>query len=246
MSSFLLAYIAGLVTILSPCVLPLLPIVLGGALNAHRHGPLALAAGLVVSFTAFGLLIAILSFTSFDLFGYELKIRPDSFSKFAAALMILFGIILLSSTLQQRFAIAAQAATASLNNRTAGFSPHSLAGQLVLGLLLGAVWTPCVGPTLGAAITLAAKGTGVAHAATVMFVFALGTATSLIALMFGTRGAMQNRKELMAKISNWIKPLLGVLLVGVGLLIITGLMTEWEALLLEYTPKWLNDFVYSF
>ncbi len=238
MSSFALAYIAGLVTILSPCVLPLLPIVLGGALNAHRYGPLALAFGLIISFTGFGLLIATV--------GFSIGLTPDKFSKIAAGVMILFGVILLSTTLQQRFSIAAEAATAGLNNRTATFSPQSLPGQFVLGLLLGAVWTPCVGPTLGAAIALAAQGKDLSYAAIIMFVFAVGTATPLIALMFGTREVIGRRKEWMQSTARWMKPVLGGLLIAVGLMIITGLMTEWEALLLEISPQWLIQFIYGF
>ena len=238
MSAFLLAYVAGLVTILSPCVLPLLPIVLGGALNAHRYGPLALAAGLIVSFTGFGLLIATV--------GINMGLTTEMFGKIAASVMIVFGIILLSSTLQQRFAAAAEAATSGLNNRMAAFTPQTLQGQGVLGLLLGAVWTPCVGPTLGAAIALAAQGTDIAYAGAIMFVFAVGTATPLVALMFGTREVIGQRKDIMANASKWLKPVLGVLLIAVGLLIVTGLMTEWEALLLEISPPWLIQFIYGF
>lgn len=238
MSSYFLAYIAGLVTILSPCVLPLLPIVLGSALHTHRLGPLALACGLVLSFTGVGLLIATV--------GFQLGLTTTSFSKIAAGVMMLFGVVLLSTTLQQKFALAAESATTRLSNSISAFAPQTLPGQFTLGLLLGAVWTPCVGPTLGAAIALAAQGQDTAYSATIMFIFALGTATPLLALMFATREAMQSRKTVMAQANTWIKPVLGLLLVGVGLLIITGLMTEWEAFVLSLSPQWLIQFIYGF
>lgn len=238
MGSVLLAYIAGLVTILSPCVLPLLPVVLGSALNAHRRGPQALALGLVLSFTGFGLLIATV--------GFSLGLTPAVFSKVAAAMMIAFGLVLMSSSLQVRFAMAAEAATSGLSRQTEAYSPQGLRGQFLLGVLLGAVWTPCVGPTLGAAIAVAAQGTDLGYAAVIMFVFALGTVTPLLALMFGAREAIARRKEAMARLNQWIKPVLGGLLVAVGLAILTGLMTEWEAFLLELTPLWLIQFIYQF
>lgn len=238
MGSVVLAYVAGLVTILSPCVLPLLPIVLGSALNAHPRGPQALALGLVLSFTGFGLLISTV--------GFSLGLTPSVFSKIAAAMMIAFGAVLLSTSLQVRFAIAAEAATSGLNRQTASFVPQGLGGQFTLGLLLGAVWTPCVGPTLGAAIALAAQGKDLGYATMIMFVFALGTVTPLLALMIGAREAIARRKDAMARMNQWIKPVLGSLLVGVGLAIITGAMTEWEALLLDISPPWLIQFIYQF
>lgn len=238
MAPISLAYIAGLVTILSPCVLPLLPIVLGSALNAHRWGAQALALGLVMSFTLFGLLIATL--------GFSIGVTPDFFSKVAAAVMVAFGVVLLSKSLQERFTVLAVAATSGLNQRTATFSAEGLHGQFALGVLLGAVWTPCVGPTLGAAIALAAQGKEISYAATIMFVFALGTVTPLLALMFGAREVINRRKDVLARLNAWIKPVLGGLLIAVGLAIITGLMTEWEALLLEISPQWLINFIYQF
>ena len=238
MSQYLLAYLAGLVTILSPCVLPMLPIVLGGALQTHRHGPLALAAGLVISFTGFGMLIATI--------GFSIGLTPALFSKITASLMIIFGIILLSTALQSRFALATQSTVSGLNNTVAAFSPQTLSGQFWLGGLLGAVWTPCIGPTLGAAIALAAQGKDLTHAFMIMLSFAIGTVTPLIGLMYGTKEMVAKRKTAMAATATWMKPLLGGLLLTVGLLLITGWMTKWEAYLLEISPPWLISFIYSF
>lgn len=238
MSQFGLAFVAGLVTILSPCVLPMLPIVLGGAIQSHRNGPLALAAGLVISFTAFGLLVATL--------GFAIGLTPKVMSNTAAVLMLIFGVVLLSTTLQTQFAIAAESALSGVNASIQSFSPHSIQGQFVLGVLLGAVWTPCVGPTLGAAIALAAQGASVTYAGAIMLTFAIGTVVPLIALMYGTREAIASRKTTMATIAAWAKPVLGLLLIAVSLLILTGLMTKWEAFVLELSPAWLIQFIYQF
>lgn len=238
MSQLVLAYMAGLVTVLSPCVLPMLPIVLGGALETHRFGPVALAAGLVLSFTGIGLLVAV--------FGFAIGLTPALMSKLAAGLLIVFGLILLSSTLQMRFAVASEAAVATFSDKVSAFSPQSLTGQFALGCMLGAVWTPCVGPTLGAAIALAAQGKDIFYAAGIMFVFAVGTVTPLVALMCGTREVIVKRKKAMTGARRWIKPALASLLVFVGVMILTGMMAKWEALLLELSPTWLVNFIYSF
>ncbi|MGE4187176.1 MAG: cytochrome c biogenesis CcdA family protein [Hyphomicrobiaceae bacterium] len=237
-ASLLVAYAAGVVTILSPCVLPILPIVLGSALDACRHGAAALAAGLVLAFTATGMAIATLSFS--------IGFSPDIISKIAAGIMMLLGIVMLSAPLQRQFALAAEHATQSWRQDVAAFSPRGLGGQFMLGLLLGAVWTPCVGPTLGAAIALAAQGQQLAYATSVMFVFALGIVTPLIVLTMGARATVARRKDMLRQLSAHAQPWMGGLLFLVGLAIVTEWMTHWEALALELMPQWLMSFVYQF
>lgn len=232
-----LSYLAGVVTILSPCVLPLIPIVLGGALNSGPRGPLALAAGLVVSFTGFGLLVATA--------GFAIGLTPHVLNQFAAFLMIAAGAVLLSSSLQTRFQTLAATATGSLNTHVANYAPQGVGGQFALGALLGAVWTPCVGPTLGAAIALAASGEAIGSAALVMFAFALGTVTPLIILMTLSRDALQQNRGRFAGAARLVKPLLGGLLIVTGLLFLTGWMSAWEAYVLERLPDGLLRAIYS-
>src|SRR4051794_41784813 len=84
---------------LSPCVLPLLPVVVGGAAAAHRAGPWLLALGLAVSFTGVGLFVATV--------GFSIGLDLDVFRTVSALLLGVIGVVLLSSTLQARFALAA-------------------------------------------------------------------------------------------------------------------------------------------
>ncbi len=238
MTSILIATLAGVVTILSPCILPLLPIVLGGALSSHRWGPYALAAGLVIAFTAFGLLVATA--------GFAIGLTPKLLNQIAAVLMIGFGAVLLSASLQQRFALAASAATGSLQTRVSSFAPDGLSGQFLLGAILGAVWTPCVGPTLGAAIALAAQGQSIGYAATIMFAFAIGTVMPLLAIMLLSREAFLKKRDAMMAANRWLKPALGLMLILIGVLFLTGLMSDWEAFVLERMPEGLVRFIYGF
>jgi cytochrome c biogenesis protein CcdA len=92
------AFVAGVLTVLSPCVLPILPIVLGAAASERKYGPAALAAGLAVSFAAIGLFVATV--------GYSVGLTADLFRQIAAALMIVLGAVLLLPSLQARLAIA--------------------------------------------------------------------------------------------------------------------------------------------
>ena len=177
-----LALLAGVLSILSPCVLPLLPIVLGTAQSEHRLGPVALAAGLAVSFTAIGLFVATI--------GFAIGLDTDVFRAISAVLLIAVGTVLLVPRLQEQFAVAASPAGSWVDDRFGGFSTTSLWGQFGLGLLLGAVWAPCVGPTLGAASLLAAKGENLGQVALTMLVFGVGAALPLMLLGFVSREAM--------------------------------------------------------
>ena len=150
-----LSFAAGGLSTLSPCVLPLLPILLGTALAAHRLGALALAAGLSLSFTLLGVAIASL--------GAGLGLDPSWLRDGAALLLMVFGAVLLSARLQQRFAVATSGLSGVGHGVLARVSLDGLSGQFVLGLLLGLVWSPCVGPTLGAAVTLASQGQSLAQ-----------------------------------------------------------------------------------
>ena len=149
MTALALAFAAGILSILSPCVLPLVPIVLGAAVTAHPLGAVALASGLTLSFTGLGLLLALV--------GFGLGIDAGMFRFAAAAIMIALGAVLLVPSWQARLAGAGGPFSAWADRQFGGFATSGLAGQFGIGLLLGAVWSPCVGPTLGAASLLASR-----------------------------------------------------------------------------------------
>ena len=168
--SLVLAFVAGVLSILSPCVLPILPIVLGAAASEHRWGPAALAAGLAASFVVIGLFVATI--------GYSIGFDGDRLRYVAAALMIAIGAVLLVPRLQVQLALAG-APLQTWSDRHFGGPPRSgVAGQVSVGLLLGAVWSPCVGPTLGAASILAAQGRDLGVVGATMLSFGQGGAAA--------------------------------------------------------------------
>ena len=169
-----LAGLAGLLSVLSPCVLPLLPLVLGAAAAEHRLGPAALAAGLALSFVAIGLFVATV--------GFAIGLDAGLFRLVAALLLVLVGLVLMVPVAQTRLAAAAGPVSDWTERRFGGFSSAGLAGQFGVGLLLGAVWSPCVGPTLGAASLLAAQGRDLGSVAATMAAFGLGAALPLLGL----------------------------------------------------------------
>ncbi len=145
-----LAFIAGTLSALSPCVLPLLPIVLASAASEHRLAPAALAAGLAISFTAIALFVAAI--------GFAAGLDNDVFRTVSAVLLVFIGIVLAVPRLQENLTTAASPFAGWVEGRFGGFSSGGLLGQFTVGLLLGAVWSPCAGPVLGAASLLASQG----------------------------------------------------------------------------------------
>lgn len=232
-----LGLIAGVLSTLSPCVLPLLPILVGTALTAHRLGPVALAFGLALSFAAVGVFMASV--------GVLIGLDQTVFRNIAAGLLILFGLVLLSGRLQQRFAAVTSGLSGAGQPLLERISGNSLSGQLLLGLLLGVVWSPCVGPTLGATITLASQGESLGQAAVVMALFGVGAGLPLIVLGTLSHQAMRRFKNKLSATGKTGKALLGALLLMLGVLILTGLDKAFEAWVLTHAPEWLTRLTIS-
>jgi len=233
-----LALLAGVLTALSPCVLPLLPIVLGTAASQHRFGPAALALGLALSFTAVGLFVATI--------GFAMGFDTGVFRIVSAILLIGVGLVLLVPRLQEQFALAAAPVSNWAGSYADNFTPGGLAGQFGLGLLLGAVWSPCVGPTLGAASVLAAKGEDLVQVALIMLAFGIGAALPLMLIGILSREAMMRWRGKLMETGKAGKTLLGLVLVAVGLMVATNLDKRLEAFLVDASPDWLTQLTTRF
>ncbi len=226
------ALLAGVLSVLSPCVLPLVPIVLGTAASEHRFGPVALAGGLALSFTAVGLFVATI--------GFAVGLDAGLFRTAAALLLVGIGMVLMLPRLQARLAVAAGPVGTWTEERFGGFSTTGLSGQFGVGLLLGTVWSPCVGPTLGAASVLAARGENLAAVALTMLAFGVGAALPLLGLGLLSRDALMHWRNRIMAASKGLKGVLGLLLASAGLLILTGLDKRLEAWLVDVSPEWLT------
>lgn len=236
--AFLLGYLAGVLSTLSPCVLPLLPILIATAASQHRFGPLALAAGLALSFTVVGVFIATL--------GASIGLDQGVLRQGAAVLLIGFGLVLLVPALQTRFATATAGLTASGDGLLARITGAAWGGQLAVGLLLGIVWSPCVGPTLGAASTLASQGRDLGQIALLMLLFGLGAATPLLAIGTLSREAIMRTRGRLRAFGQCGRRLLGAALLVVGLAILSGGAKRFETWAVEHSPDWLTELTTRF
>ena len=237
-ATFALAFAAGALSTLSPCVVPLLPILVASAVAEHRLGLWALAAGLALSFTAVGLFIATI--------GVSFGIDSTVLHRVAAAMLVVFGAVMALPRLQTAFAAASSRLPGSGSALLARVSGRGIAGQFAVGLLLGIVWTPCVGPTLGAASTLAAQGNRLGAVAALMLVFGIGAATPLLVL-----GSLWPRLS-RGTGGRWVGAAgiarrgLGVSLAVVGLVIVLGVDKAIETWLVDHSPDALTELTTRF
>ncbi len=223
---------AGGLSTLSPCVLPLVPILLASAVTAHRLGPWALAAGLTLSFTVVGVALASA--------GASLGLDPTTFRTVAAVLLIVFGVLLLSAKLQERFAAATSGLSAAGHGLLTRVTLAGLPGQFVLGALLGIVWSPCVGPTLGAAVTLASQGEELAQVTLAMALFGFGASLPLVLLGLASRGALTRLRGRLLAAGRGGKKVLGTVMLVLGAFIFTGIDKRVEAWILDVAPPWIT------
>ena len=238
LGSYGLGFLAGALSILSPCVLPLVPIVIGTAVAAHPLGAFALAAGLALSFTSVGLFAATV--------GFSIGLDAEWFRTVAAVLLVGFGVILLSTTLQQRFASATSTFSTFGDGLLSRMKLDGLTGQIIIGIVLGLVWAPCVGPTLGAVATLASQGRSLAQVAAVMVLFGIGAGLPLAMIGAGSRNLLSSNRIKLLKAGAFGKNLFGALMLAVGVMILTGWDKNVEALLVAISPAWLTTLTTKF
>jgi len=228
-ASIPLAFIAGVVGVMSPCVWPLVPVVMSSASTSSQKGPLYLALGLAASFAVSG--------TFLTLMLMNIGLNPDAYRIVAAILLILVSVILLWQKLRDRVNYWLSRLTGRFNRSKMG--AETAAGQFGVGALLGLVWLPCVGPTLGAAIALASLGEDMVMAFLIMFVFGVGTAGALLFAGYAANYALKKWKPGIMQNAARGKLLLGILLLLLGAMVLTGFDKVLERMALDMLPQWI-------
>jgi len=231
--SYAFSLAAGVLSTLSPCVLPIVPILLGSAASTHPRAPLALAGGLALSYAIVGSTLAWA--------GASLGFDPTGFRLVGAVILGALGLVMMSGALQRRFASATAGIGDAGNQLLSRVHLDGLAGQFAIGLALGVVWSPCVGPTLGAAIVLAAQASNLPQVASLMGVFGLGAALPVLVLAYASRSLMGKARGAMLRAGQVGKTILGASMVVVAAVILLGLDKPAETWLVEHSPAWLTE-----
>lgn len=213
------AFLAGIVTILSPCILPILPIVLSGTVSGDKKRPYGIILGFILSFTFFTLFLA----TIVRLTG----IPTNTLRIIAGAVLLIFGLGLLVpgfQTLMERL-FNKLSVLGPKANPQAGFW-----GGFVIGLTIGIVWTPCVGPILASVIALAATSQVSIATFLITLTYSIGTAIPMFIIMYGGRNLLKKAPWLV-KNTSVIQKAFGVLMILFAIAIFTNLDLQFEAYL---------------
>ena len=220
------AFLAGVVTVLSPCILPILPIVLSGTVTGGKRRPWGIVTGFILSFTFFTLFLsAIVRATG---------VSPDVMRTLSVLIIGLFGVSLLIPRaqvwLEQVF--SRLASKAPLGKQRQGFG-----GGVLIGLSLGLVWTPCVGPILASVISLALSGSVTGSAVVITLAYSLGTAIPMLGIAYGGRALLQKVPWLVRN-TGIIQKLFGVLMILVALAIQFNYDRKFQAYVLTKFPQY--------
>ncbi|MFC1616333.1 cytochrome c biogenesis protein DipZ [Patescibacteria group bacterium] len=224
----LFSFIAGVVTILSPCILPLLPIILSSSANQGKKHPLGVIVGFILSFTFFTLFLSIIV----NLTG----ISSDFLRNISVIVILLFGLILVIPALQRYFEIFASKIASKASNTDRVYNPGFVSGIFV-GISLGLVWTPCVGPILASVISLAITGTVTGSAFLIILAYSLGTAIPMLIIMFSGQQLFTKIPFLLKNLGK-IQKLFGVLMIIVAVSIFFNYDRIFQTYILEKFPNY--------
>lgn len=197
------AFFAGIVSVLSPCILPIIPAVFAYSTGKGKLRPLAIVLGLSLSFTSMGVITSIFGATLTAYLGY--------LNVFAEALLVIMGISLLFDL--NIFNI--------FGNFSALANPkqEGLLGGFLLGLSLGIIWLPCVGPVLGSILTMVAVSGEAGYGALMLFIYSLGFSVPMLLVAYSA--SFSSSKLLKASRYGFpLKKITGFVILGVGLYMI--------------------------
>ena len=224
------AFIAGLVTAVSPCVLPILPIVLATGAGGDRRRPYLVIAGLIASFSFFTLAsVQIIS---------ALHLPASALRDVAVVVIAVFGLSLVVPSLTALFD-RATARIPAIGVRLAGSGGTGVAGGLLTGVGLGLVWTPCAGPILGAITSLAVTAPNSGATVALVIAYSVGAGLPLLAIAIGGRTAMARLR--LRSASRWGSRALGVLVLVTAGLMAVGADTAISAALTSSLPDWTGN-----
>jgi cytochrome c-type biogenesis protein len=215
-----LAFGSGIVTVLSPCILPVLPIIVGRSLQSHRYGAIALVVGLVTGFAVTG-----------SLLGFAASWIPeaiDTLRSVAIGILLLMGILSIFPQLGYRlFQIFSFKFDAT---------PLGLGGEFLLGTQLGLLWTPCAGPVLASILLLAAVQHQPLQAFSLLSIYGLGAAMPMLTIAYGSRYFSQQLLKLRVH-SGTIQKIGGIIIIGTAIVIILGLDIRIQLWLAPLFPR---------
>ncbi|MGB0453158.1 MAG: cytochrome c biogenesis CcdA family protein [Bacteriovoracaceae bacterium] len=227
LTQYSLGFVAGGLSLLAPCVLPLIPIIFGSSLRASKLGPFANALGLTFSFTLVGILTSLFS----SIF------NVDVIQKVGAVILVIVGLVFIIPKLKDSLTDKLSFVSNKGNQLQGKVQSKGVWSEFLMGSLLGIIWGPCSGPTLAFAFGIATQAERAFEASMIFFFFGLGAGLGLVSLglllrkFSGLIGFLMKHNKLMNSIT-------GATSIIIGLMIMTGSLADFEELIIQHLPNW--------
>ena len=220
------AFLGGIVTILSPCILPILPIILSSSVGGSRKRSFGIILGFISGFTFFTLFLNVIVRLT--------GISTDALRNFSVIVILIFGLTMvvpkLTSIFERLFSFFSRFSPKTSGNE--GF-----AGGIIIGLSIGLIWTPCVGPILASVISLALSGNVTTGAIFITLAYALGTSLPMFAVLYGGRSVF-GRFPRLARNTQKIQRIFGILMIFTALAINFNLDRKFQSYILDIFPQY--------
>jgi len=231
--SLALVFLAGIVTIMKPCCLPVVPIIFSGSAG-HKYRPLYIVTGMTLSFTIMGVLVSA--------FGATFGSFTDTLRSIAILFIIGMGVVLFDEDVNMEFIKLSSALTQGLRHSLGSMSGYSsrvpeggLVGGFFLGMSLGIVWIPCVGPILGAVLAYVASVGNVPYGAWMLFVYSVGMSLPMLTIAYYGK-KVTARYQWFVRNGHILKKLSGLVLIMVGVMLLFNIDKLIIRLLSPYFP----------
>jgi cytochrome c biogenesis protein CcdA len=232
--SIFLVFIAGIVTILKPCCLPLVPAIFSGSAG-HRLRPVAICSGLALSFTAMGVLVSA--------FGATFGAFADTLRSLAILFIMVMGFVLFDDDVNMEFIKISSAITQGIRQYFGALSEYSslnmpeggIAGGFFLGMSLGILWIPCVGPILGAVLAYVASVGNIPYGAWMLFVYSIGMSLPMLSIAYYGK-KVTGRYQWFVRRGPVLKKLSGLVLIVIGVMLLFGIDKLMIRALSRYFP----------
>jgi len=231
--SLILVFLAGILTIMKPCCLPVVPIIFSGS-GGHKYRPITIVSGMTLSFTIMGILVSAFGAT----FG--------SFASTLRSIAIIFimgmGVVLFDEDVNMEFIKISSVLTQTIRQRFSSFSGYSsklpeggLVGGFLLGMSLGIIWIPCVGPILGAVLVYVGSVGNVPYGAGMLFVYSVGMSLPMLTIAYYGK-KVTAKYQWFVRHGPALKKLSGLVLIVIGLMLLFNIDKLMIRLLSPYFP----------
>ncbi|PIR52522.1 cytochrome C biogenesis protein [Candidatus Peregrinibacteria bacterium CG10_big_fil_rev_8_21_14_0_10_49_10] len=234
-ASFPFAFLAGLITVSSPCIIPILPIVLGSALKRNKFYPVFMVLGLAFTFSLLGVV--------FGSLGSFVGIGKRTLETVAIVLLFVMGLVIIIKPLNSLFSqwtgkLLATVPAVGVPSPGTSESPLQAFG---VGSVLGIVWAPCAGPILAAILALAAAADNVMTSFLLLLTYAVGAGIPMLLIAYGGQRVLSGRRFVQQH-SEAIKQAFGWILIVTAMFLYFGIFKRFEAFLIPYLPDYVTNF----